>query len=240
MGCTTLSSYKEENTGSLMTLVSWEIKSLENARSIYLSGIWYYHDNTILDERTWMLSWDHYNYAVSFNFFSKKKLLKNCTDQLKNKEQWWICFENSDEKKLRAMFDIIDGTNDQEKILIDNLRTSYSRVHNAKRIDKWKVIFTTWSPQDAGSMFPFYISKIDQDRYLQIMVFPDMICEKDIHCNIKIPKLNEKTGLDPYWNFIWSSVATGSFIDPIIQETYDLTFDIEKNWQTIIKNSIAW
>jgi hypothetical protein len=65
-------------------------------------------------------------------------------------------------------------------------------------------------------MFPLYIAKIDQDRYIEIMAFPDMICEKDTLCNTKIPKINQTTGLDPYWNFIWNGVGSGSFTDPII------------------------
>ena len=65
-------------------------------------------------------------------------------------------------------------------------------------------------------MFPLYIVKIDQDRYIEIMAFPDMICEKDIVCNTKIPRLSGETGLDPFWNFIWSGVDSGSYADPIV------------------------
>lgn len=220
--------------------VSWEVKPSENARNIYLSGTWYYYYNSVFPDSNWMLSWDHYNYAISFKFLSKKNLLKDCTDVPRNKEQWWPCFKNGDEKKLIAMFDLIDGENNQEKDLVEGLHILYVRVHNAKRIDKWKVIFTTWSPQDAGSIFPIYIAKIDQDRYIEIMAFPDIICEKDIICKWKIPRLNEKTGLDPYWDFIWSGVMYGSFIDPVVRETYDQMFFAEKNWQSITKNAIEW
>lgn len=241
MGCSNKFLHTEENTGSLAIVVSWEIKPLERTRDIYLSGAWYYHDNTIFpDESTWMLSWNHYNYAISFHFLNKKNILKNCTDQLKNTEQWWGCYKNSDLKKLRTMFDLIDGENNQEKALIEGLSIQYTRIHNAKRIDAWKIIFTMGSSQDAGSMFPLYIAKIDQDRYIEVMAFPDMICEKDANCNTKIPILNRESGLDPFWNFIWSGVDSGSFVDPIIWETYDVMFDIEKNWQTITKNAIPW
>jgi hypothetical protein len=47
-------------------------------------------------------------------------------------------------------------------------------------------------------------------------------------------------GLDPYWNFIWSGVIDGNFYDPVIKETYDQMFLVEKNWQSITNNAIAW
>lgn len=32
----------------------------------------------------------------------------------------------------------------------------------------------------------------------------------------------------------------GSFIDPVVRETYDQMFFAEKNWQSITKNAIEW
>lgn len=222
-------------------IVSWESQVSQDLKNIYLSGTWYYQKNALFPENdTWALSWDHSWYAITFTFFSKKKLLKDCFDQIGNKQQAWICNKVGDEQKLNNMFDVIDGISNKEEILMENLRIYSLRIHNAKRVDKWKVIFTTGSPQDAISIYTMYIAKIDQDRYIEIMAFPTMICENDIQCKRKIPEINEKTGLDPYWQFLWNGLDSSAYTDPIIQETYNLVFNIEKNWKIIQKNAVPW
>lgn len=223
---------------------STQVKKIEKESTwnILLTWSWYYHENTYSGERTFMLSGDHRNFAVSFVLKDQSTILAECKENLKNTDPWTMfCTKEWDYENLVRLFEVIDSENKDSEWLIENLKFLYGkRVRQAKSIEPGRVIFLVGSPQDSATISIILLSKINNNTYLEITAIPLLICEKNITCKIKIPTPKEDTALDPYWRFQWEWMDSWEFSDPTIKDTYSLIYDIEKHWKDHINTTLNW